>query len=57
MEKPIIINLYWNDLSKAGQESLINGGFTPTQAQLDEEDYVGAIATNREEADLSKVVD
>lgn len=52
MERKVIIHLYWKDLSEAGQETLINGGFEPSKAQLDEEEPVGTIVTNRSEDDL-----
>ena len=43
------INIYWNDLSEEGKESLKENGFVPTAKQLDEIESVGMIDTEKNE--------
>lgn len=42
----IEMNIYWNDLSEEGKESLIESGFTPNEAHKTEIASVGVITTH-----------
>lgn len=41
------VNIYWNDLSEEGKETMINCGFTPTDAQIKELEPVGQMDTEK----------
>ena len=46
----IIVNIYWNDLSEAGQDTLINAGFIVNDAQRREHEPIGVIKTETRDA-------
>ena len=41
------INIYWNDLSDEGKETMREGGFSPTDAQIKEQEPIGQIDTEK----------
>jgi hypothetical protein len=43
------INIYWKDLSFEGQQSLLDSGFTPTEAQENEDEPIGTLNTEENE--------
>jgi len=39
------MNIYWNDLSQEGRQSMLDSGFEPTNEQEREEEPIGVINT------------
>lgn len=52
----IVINIYWDDLSETGKETLGDAGFVPTDAQIKEQEPIGAIATGISDDELDRKI-
>ena len=57
MEAKIVVNVYWNDLTTQGQDSLRGSGFEPSEEQISEDKPIGVIATNRTESEVDAKLD